>query len=146
MDQKRWTDRIVGERMAVDREFNDRVEQSEFSRQEWGLIMTAVEFEIENPESEHAALVADTSKIPHILPELEKLQEQMSAAGAAPGGSSSSGGVFDSIKNALGLGSGGPDPERGDAASRLAQEYANELQNRLEENGKWEEVQSVASE
>ena len=36
-----WTDAIVGERMAVDNQFTDRVTASRFSSQEWGLIMTA---------------------------------------------------------------------------------------------------------
>jgi len=46
-----WTDRIAGERMAVDKQFADRVEGSSFSNQQWGLVMTAVEFEIEEPAS-----------------------------------------------------------------------------------------------
>ncbi|MFB6255890.1 MAG: DUF5799 family protein, partial [Haloplanus sp.] len=56
-----WTDRIVGDRMAVDREFSDRVRASEFSNQEWGLVMTAVDFEIEHAEDpDRARIVADT--------------------------------------------------------------------------------------
>jgi hypothetical protein len=31
-----WTDSIVGDRMSVDRAFNQRVADSEFTRQEWG--------------------------------------------------------------------------------------------------------------
>ncbi|MFB6256979.1 MAG: DUF5799 family protein, partial [Haloplanus sp.] len=36
-----WTDTIVRDRMTVDQEFDERVRQSAFTSQEWGLIMTA---------------------------------------------------------------------------------------------------------
>ncbi|RLM67821.1 DUF5799 family protein [Halorubrum sp. Atlit-26R] len=144
-----WTDAIVGERMTVDNQFNERVAASRFSSQEWGLIMTATEFEIENAEDPEAArVVADTSSLPAIMPELENLRSQMAGMGGAPGGGSgdsggSGGGVVDSIKGALGLGgggSGGPSDEELEAAERLVQEYADELQAHLEEVGKWEQV------
>ncbi|QUO47028.1 MULTISPECIES: DUF5799 family protein [Halorubrum] len=145
-----WTDAIVGERMTVDNQFNERVAASRFSSQEWGLIMTATEFEIENADDPEAArVVADTSSLPAIMPELENLRSQMAGMGGAPGGdgagdSGGSGGVVDSIKGALGLGggggSGGPSDEELEAAERLVQEYADELQAHLEEVGKWEQV------
>ncbi|RDI70482.1 DUF5799 family protein [Halopelagius longus] len=138
-----WTDTIVGDRMTVDREFNDRVTASEFTRQEWGLIMTATEFEIANAsDPEEARIVADTEKLPQIMPELENVRSQMAQMGGSPGdGGSSGGGLFDSIKGALGLGGGsGVDQQRLDAAERLVQEYADELQNHLENRGKWEQV------
>lgn len=142
-----WTDSIVGDRMTVDREFNDRVNGSEFTRQEWGLIMTATEFEIENAsDPEEARIVADTEKLPQIMPELDNVRSQMAQMGGSPGGGgggggSSGGGLFDSIKGALGLGGGGgADKERLEAAERLVQEYADELQTHLESRGKWEQV------
>jgi hypothetical protein len=140
-----WTDAIVGERMTVDNQFNERVAASRFSSQEWGLIMTATEFEIENAgDPEAARVVADTSNLPAIMPELENLRSQMAGMGGAPGGDAggSGGGVVDSIKGALGLGGGGggPSDEELDAAERLVQEYADELQAHLEEVGKWERV------
>ena len=146
MSEKRWTDLIVGDRMAVDREFADRITQSEFSRQEWGLIMTATEFVIEDPESEDAELRGDTSNLPHIMPELENIQSQMGAMGGGGGGNRRSGGGFlGSVKNALGFGDGGAaDQERIDAADALVQEYAGELQSRLESHGKWERVRAAA--
>jgi len=59
-----WTDQVVGERMTVDKEFTQDVIDSEFSNQEWNLIMSAVEFEIENPESPaDARIVANTEKV-----------------------------------------------------------------------------------
>ncbi|MFC5134864.1 MULTISPECIES: DUF5799 family protein [Haloferacaceae] len=141
-----WTDAIVGERMTVDNEFNDRVMASRFSSQEWGLIMTATEFEIENSEDPDAArIVADTSSLPAIMPELENVRSQVAAmGGGSDGGRSggSGGGIVDSIKGALGLGGGGggPSDEELEAAERLVQEYADELQAHLEEVGKWEQV------
>ncbi|PAU84770.1 hypothetical protein CK500_04430 [Halorubrum salipaludis] len=142
-----WTDAIVGERMTVDNQFNDRVSASRFSSQEWGLIMTATEFEIEDAgDPEEARIVADTSNLPAIMPELENVRSQVAAMGGASGGDGgkggSGGGLVDSIKGALGLGGGndGPSDEELDAAERLVQEYADELQAHLEEVGKWEQV------
>ena len=143
-----WTDQIVGDRMAVDQEFASRVGQSRFSRQQWGLIMTAVEFEIERPDDpERARIVADTSKLEHILPELDQVDRQMAAmggAGGSPGGSS--GGFVSSIKGLLGLDDGGEDDEQRAAAEALAQEYATELQAHLEAEGRWEQIRQFAAE
>ncbi|MGQ4555654.1 DUF5799 family protein [Halobellus sp. GM3] len=138
-----WTDSIVGDRMAVDREFNDRVESSRFSNQEWGLIMTATELEIENADDpERAQLVADTDKLPQIMPELDNIRSQMPQMGGPDGDDGSSGGGFvDSLKGALGISAGGgSDEERLDDAKRLTQDYANELQRHLESKNKWEQV------
>lgn len=149
MSGRQWTDRIVGDRMAVDREFADRIHASQFSRQEWGLVMTATEFEIESPEDdERARLVANTEKLPAVIPELDRIRSQSGAMGAGGegGGGGGGGSVFSSIKSALGLGSGGTDDETADAADRLAQEYATELQRRLEDRGKWAEIRRIASE
>ncbi|UPV74200.1 DUF5799 family protein [Halorussus limi] len=152
MTERAWQDLIVGDRMSVDQEFAQEVADSQFSRQEWGLIMTAVEFEIENPgDAEQARIVADTSKVEQVMPELENIRNQMnSVAGGGGGGGKQSGGggVFDSVKDALGLGGGGSgvDRDRLEAANRLAQEYAGELQQRLESQGKWSRVRQAASE
>ncbi|WP_312912109.1 DUF5799 family protein [Natronosalvus caseinilyticus] len=142
-----WTDRIVSERMTVDREFSTRVQSSRFSSQEWSLIMTATEFEIENPDDpETARMVANTDKIDQILPELENVRSQVGAMGGAPGGDDSSGGFLDSIKGALGMGGGGSHDAEREAAEALTQEYAEELQSRLEENGRWEGICATAAE
>jgi hypothetical protein len=145
-----WTDAIVGDRMTVDREFNRRVADSEFTSQEWGLIMTATELDIEHADDpERARIVADTEKLPQIMPELENIRSQVASAGGAPGGSSGGGGgggggggLLDSVMGALGLGGGGggSDDERLAAAERLTQAYADELQSHLEGKGKWEQV------
>lgn len=146
MADQTWTDLIVGDRMVVDQEFADRVTASEFSRQEWGLIMTAVEFEIENPsDAETARIVANTSKIEHVMPELDNIRSQMQAMGGG-GSRGSSGGFFSSVKSALGIGGGGVDEGKSREAEQLAQEYADELQAHLEERGKWGQVRRAARE
>jgi hypothetical protein len=136
-----WTDRIVSDRMAVDRDFSDRVRASEFNNQEWGLIMTAVEFEIEHADDpDRARIVPDTENLPQMIPELEKVQGGMGPGGPSGGGRGDGGdGVFDAIRGALGLG-GDDEAERLGAAERLVDEYADALQQRLEDRGKWDDV------
>ncbi|ELZ12057.1 hypothetical protein C478_10663 [Natrinema thermotolerans DSM 11552] len=152
MSDNPWTDRIVGERMTVDQEFSARIEESQFSNQQWSLIMTATEFEIEHPdEPDRARIVADTDKLDGVIPELENVQAGMGAMAGGPGGpggsDSSDGGIVDSIMGALGMGGddGFAEAEQRKAAERLTQEYADELQSHLESKGRWESVrESVA--
>jgi len=139
MAEDAWRDMIVGDRMRVDQEFAERVRESQFSNQEWGLIMTAAELRIEG-EGESARLVADTSKVEQIMPELDKIKQQQPMGGS--GGTS--GGLVDSIKSSLGLGGGG-DEEKRDAAIDLVDEYAEVLQAHLEEQGKWERVREAGT-
>ncbi|AGB38468.1 DUF5799 family protein [Natronococcus occultus] len=151
MSDTSWTDRIVGERMTVDQEFSQRVQDSRFSSQQWSLIMTATEFEIEDADDpEQARIVANTEKVDQIIPELENVDQQMGAMGGQGGGggaSSSSGGVLDSILGALGLGEDGGDDraEKLRAAEQLTQEYAEQLQTQLESKGRWESVRQAAA-
>jgi hypothetical protein len=149
MSDTPWTDRIVGERMTVDQEFAARIEESQFSNQQWSLIMTATEFEIEDPaDPDRARIVANTDKIGGILPELENVQAGMGAmAGPGADGGGSSGGIVDTIMGALGMNdAGGPsEEEQRRAAERLTQEYADELQSHLESTGRWETVRRDAA-
>ncbi len=146
-----WTDSVVGERMALDQEFSDHVRASEFTSQEWSLVMTAIEFEIEHAaDPDRARIVVDDSKLDQIVPELDTIREQVQGMGGGGGPSSggSTGGVIDGVKNALGLGGGGGtggDAEKAAAASSLAQEYADQLQERLERKDRWEEVRTIAA-
>lgn len=144
---REWTDMLVGARMRVDSEFSTQVDSSQFTRQEWGLIMTAVEFDVEHPDDpERARLVADTSKVADIMPEVERaarMQRQQM-------GGSSGGGFVDSLKDALGFGGGrgvrgGVDQEKVSAAVSLVESYTAELQTHLEGQGRWEEVRLAAS-
>jgi hypothetical protein len=142
-----WTDRLTGARMQVDRQFEDRVQNSEFTNQQWGLIMTAVEFSIDDPGTPgEATLVAETGKVEQILPELENIPQGM---GAQPGGGRNSGddGLLGRIRGLL---SGGSDSDSVDeeklaAATGLADEYATELQRFLESEGRWEEICTLAA-
>ena len=143
MVERGWRDLIVGDRMQVDEQFAGTLQESGFSRTEWGMIMTAVEFEVEG-EGESARLVADTSRIDVILPELEEINDRM---GGYPGGSDRSGGLFDSLRSSLGRGSSdGVDPQRRQEAVPLAEEYARRLQGHLEGRGRWERVRRLAAE
>jgi len=139
-----WTDAIVGDRMVVDRQFSDRVSGSEFTNQEWGLIMTATSFEIEHADDpDRARIVANTDNLSQIMPELDNVRKQMSTMGGADdsGSSGPMDGFLDQVKGALGLGNGqARREERTQAAKRLTQEYADELQRHLESKGKWEQV------
>jgi hypothetical protein len=144
-----WTDKIVGARMAVDGTFAPEVDASGFSRQEWGLVMTSVEFEIEGAEDpETARLVANSDNLEAVVPELKRvaeMQNQMQGGGR----SSSGGGILDNVKSALGLGNGtgkdqGVDEERLAEARSLTQRYAEELQSHLEQKGRWADICAAA--
>lgn len=142
-----WRDRLAGARMQVDQQFDDRVRSSQFTNQEWGLIMTAVEFEIERPDSpEQAELTAATDNLEQIMPELDNLPQGVAGA---PGGQDDSGGGFlDSVKSALGFSGSdknGVDEDDLAAAKGLVEEYATQLQSYLEEQGRWEEIRSAAA-
>lgn len=150
---------LVGARMRVDSEFATQVEASQFSRQEWSLIMTAVEFDVDRAgDAERARLVADTSKIAEIMPEVQRVADAqgrgMQGMGR-PGGSGRSlgTGLLDAVSDALGLGGSGGggrggdtavDPETISAAESLVDHYATELQSHLERNGRWEDVRRAA--
>lgn len=138
-----WTDRIAGARMAVDQQFQARIRDSRFSNQEWGLVMTAVEFDIERPDDPASAeLVAHTDTVEQILPELDNLPRGM---GGTPdtSKSGSSGGVLKRFRGLFG-GSGtepaSVDQEDLEAARRLVEAYTDELQAYLIEEGQWEDV------
>lgn len=135
-----WTNVIAAERMQLDQEFGDRIASSSFNRQQWGLVMTALELEIENPsDPDTARIVPDTSSVPAILPELDRIGQQ-GPMGMDSGSSGSSGGLVDSVKGALGFGGDSADDERLDEATELATEYCERLQETLESKGRWENV------
>ncbi len=155
MSNGSWTDRMVGARMAVDQQFASTVADSQFSNPQWSLIMTATEFEIDQPSApDRARLVANTDALGQIVPELENVGGGMGAVpGAGPqsgGQSGSSGGLLGTVKRVLGLGGGGdddePDAETLAAAEELTQTYAEALQDHLEEEGRWVEICEAAAE
>lgn len=140
-----WNDHVVGDRMTVDQEFSSRVQSSQFSSQEWGLIMTATTFEIEDPGTDEAQIVANTDNLPQMMPELENVRNQMPSPGGDGGSSAGGGGFLGNIKDALGLDSGNDvDEARLSEARTLTQEYADKFQQHLEKRGKWEKVQEIA--
>lgn len=140
MADNNWTDLIAAERMSVDQRFEDRVEGSSFSRQQWGLVMTAVEFDIEGADDPSTArIMADTSKLSSVMSEVENLDSQ--GGGMAPGGGDDSGGLLGGLTDALPFGGGGGGgDELTREAEELTQAYADELQDHLEERGRWESI------
>jgi len=135
-----WTERIAAERMQTDQEFADRVAASPLSSQQWGLVMTAVEFDIDGPEDpETAELVVDASKLTSVMDEIRRIGDRQPGAAAT---SDRGGGLLDSVKNAFGVGE--TDDELRETAEDLAEEYAAALQTRLEDRGRWTEVCELA--
>lgn len=146
-----WQDMMVGDRMTVDSEFAPRIEDSQFSRQEWGLIMTATGFEIERPEDpETAELVADTSELRGMMPDIESVANMGPMGPSQSGGSDSGGGLLSSILDTLGISNGGRsgsvDEGKLREAEELVAEYADELQAHLESEKRWEQVRKAAAE
>mgnify|MGYP006277600165 FL=1 len=142
-----WQDLIVGARMSVDQQFANRVQASGLSRPQWGLVMTATEFEFEDADDPEAArIVADTSSLEHVLPEMDNVDQQMGGMGAG-GGSSGGDGLVGGIKDALGIGGGDDDDheELAEESRELAQAYADELQAFLEDEGRFDEVRRAAA-
>jgi len=132
---------IAGARMQVDQQFQQRVIDSEFSNQQWGLIMTAVQFEIESAETpEEAEIVANTEQVHHIIPELDNIPDGM---GGPPQANTSGGGggLLGRVRSLFGGGDGGSSSDQREAtAVALVEEYAVELQDFLEQQGRWEEI------
>ncbi len=145
-----WTDALAGARMQVDQQFEPRVEASGFTSQEWGLIMTAVEFDIHDPDEPDAAeLYADTENLPEIVPELERIQREMggSATPVEEGhGTGIVGRVRRMVDSLTADRSTGSDSERLSEAETLVQNYADELETYLEKHGRWEDLCTAASE
>ena len=134
-----WESQIAGERMAVDGEFADRVGASSLTSQQWDLVMTAVNFEIENPGTPaDAELVADTSKLPSIMDEIDRMGSQ-GPMGGGQAGNQRSDGIVSGVLSTLGLGDSGNDEMR-ETAEQLAEEYAEKLQAKLVEGGRWSKI------
>lgn len=136
-----WESKIAGIRMVVDQEFADRVQASSLSSQQWNVVMMAVSFEIENPGTPaDARLVADTSKLPNVLDEIKRVGEQMPSGAEPNAEDSSDGGLLGGLLSSLGLGGGASNDEIREEATQLADAYAERLQAKLIERGRWESI------
>jgi hypothetical protein len=145
-----WTDQLAGARMQVDQRFQETLEASSFTSQEWGLVMTAIDWDIENPEQpDEAELVADTDKLSEIIPELENIQKQMGGAQRPVDEGPDTSGFLGRIKryiHDLQSGSSGESStKRLNDAEELVNGYTLELQNHLEERDRWEELCELAA-
>lgn len=139
---QKWTDRIVSAQIAVNDRFADRLQHSQLSRQEWGLVRSAVDFEIKHPnDPDRARIIAKTQNLSTIMPKLIQIAEMTSTAASHRTGSSS---IFDAVKTALGLNDSvdALRTEKRDQAEQLAAAYAADLQRYLEHNGKWDAIRA----
>ncbi len=147
----KWTDLLAGARMQVDQQFQEHLEQSDFTNQEWGLVMTAVDFEIQHADDpERAQLVADQEQIRQIIPELDNIQQQMGGAAQPVESNPDGGGMFGRLRQYLGFlssdtASSKPDKERLTAAKTLVEEYTEQLEAYLRERERWEEIRKAAA-
>ncbi|WP_302080172.1 DUF5799 family protein [Salinibaculum rarum] len=145
-----WTDRLAGARMQVDQRFQETLDASSFTNQEWGLVMTAIDWDIENPEQPDAAtLVADTSKLSDIIPELENIQQEMGGAQRPVEKGPDTSGIFGRLKRYIhdlqSNSSGESSRKRFEDAKELVDGYTVELQSYLEERGQWEDICQAAA-
>lgn len=147
-----WSEQLAGARMQVDQQFQERVIDSRFSNQQWGLIMTAVEWEIHRPDDPEAArLVADTGNLPEIVPELDRIQEQIAGQARPVDGGAGDGGITGRVREFFGSLTGGAGGGKSDhdqqlqAAEALVDDYARELQAFLEKHNRWEDLRTAAT-
>jgi hypothetical protein len=145
-----WTDQLAGARMQVDQRYQETLDASSFSNQEWGLVMTAIDWDIENPETpDEAELVADTSKLSEIIPELESIQQEMGGSQRpveeGPDTSGFLGRIKRYIDDLTANGSSESSEKRYNDAVELVEGYTMELQSYLEERGRWADVCAAAA-
>jgi hypothetical protein len=149
-----WTDKLARARIQVDKEFHEAIERSQFTEQEWGLVMTAVEWRVANPtDPDHAKLVAETDNVEDILPQLTRIRRDVQTAAAGPdaarqrslaeGFSGWINGFVEMLSRAV---SGGSTDSRVEAADALAAEYAERVQDYLERRGRWDDIRQAAAE
>lgn len=145
-----WTDRLAGARMQVDQRYEETIEGSSFTSQEWGLVMTAVDWKMDDPENpEEAELLADTSKLSEIVPELERIQSEMGGSQQPVEEGAGNGGFLGRIQQYIdhlrSNRSGESAEKRLADATELVDGYALELQAFLEEHDRWEEICAAAA-
>lgn len=146
-----WSDRLAGARMQVDQRFQETLDDSEFTNQEWGLVMTAVEFDVIHADDpEKAQLVADREKLREIVPELDSIQRDMGGSPRPVESRPDGSGMFGRIRQYLDFlstnSSDTPDKERLATAKVLVDEYTEMLEAYLRERGRWEEIREAAAE
>lgn len=128
-----WRDAIAAERMELDGEFADRVAEAGLTNRQWGLVMSAVELRIESPESPATAeLVADTSALRSVVDDLVAMDD-----GGPLGVETDEGGGF---LDWLGSLRTDESREMRATAASLAEEYADRLEERLRESGRWSRI------
>lgn len=136
-----WREAVIGERLTVDREFQETVQASDLSHQSWELVMTAVSLEIEGGDDpETARLAPNFEHLDSVLPAIAEIESRRPGSSVSP-----TGGILSRVRGALGLGSGETSELRG-VAEELGVAYARALQRHLEEGSRWEAVVEMAAE
>lgn len=134
-----WDERIIGVRMAVDKEFQPRVDSSGLSNQSWELIMRAVEFElVHDPTIDQVIIHPHFEQLDSVLPAIAEAESRKGDPSMPGSPQEGSGGLLDRLNGFLGRTNNG-DSYR-DEAETLATEYASELQAQLKAMGKWDEI------
>jgi len=129
-----WRDRLARYRLRADREFEDRIREAALDRRQWNLAMTAVTFRFADADDPAAAeLVADTTNLDDVLPEMRAVGEE-----------DDDGGLLDGVTSALGL-DDGEDPLKQEA-ERLVEEYTDELGAILKRENAWDDLRRAAAE
>ena len=129
--QTGWQELIITERIEVDRQFQERIQESALTHQAWELIMTAVEFRIEGEDPAEATLVADLSLLESVLPTIARIQREQADDIAPPSMLDRLLGWVDSSRRYAGY-------RR--EAEQLTTAYANDIQAALESNGRWPSI------
>ena len=139
-----WRETIAAERLEADRYIHDRLEESALSAQSWDLLMVAVELSIDPGDGDRPpTLVADLGKIDAVLPQIAEIESRGGGPVQYSGGEGT--GILVKLLRAVGLNSGPGNQYRAEA-ERIANDYAANLQEILEERGRWETIVSLATE
>lgn len=129
---------LIGHRMNADKVFASRVAESRFSRAEWDLIMSIVEFEIDDPsDPETAKLLPVTDDLDDALAATDEIPT-VNASDPYSAGSPQSESFLDRLTNWIGRFS--LDDERREKATVLVNEYAATLQGQLRQRDVWDEL------
>ena len=134
-----WTDRIIGSRMAVDREFQHHVNNAGLCNQSWELVMRAVEYEIVyDPTIDQYTITPQFDKLESVLPAIAEAESRKGALSFDGSKENHTSGIISKFNEIIGR------APRGDSyrkqVEKLATEYGRALQAHLEDRDMWEEI------
>ena len=139
-----WTDAIIRERMAVDEEFEMNIADSEFTKQEWNIMMSMLDLKITNVDDpENAQVGANMEKLPEILKKMESVETRPNQSAADTGEPKGIAGKLRAklfgvkVGDVISFDRGDDeiDAERLQTAEQLVDDYLSNLQSQLETRG-----------